>query len=156
MRIYSNNQYIGKTSGRGRLLAPDIISYSSNRLSIEDEDIPVNYHITDLEKYIATPLRAGGVLMFDIVKLQGFTGYLFFTDNGKREPAEYAALEIKIEENLLQTVVGRGGEIYLENIPSGSWPARLYLKDRWCSFDMEFPESDEMFVDMGEMVCEIN
>jgi outer membrane usher protein len=95
------------------------------------------------------------VLEFDIVKLQGFTGYLFFTENGEKKPAEYAALEIKIEEDLFQTVVGRGGEIYLENIPSGNWPARFYLKDRWCAFDMEFPESDEMFVDMGELVCEI-
>jgi outer membrane usher protein len=156
VRIYSNNQYIGKTSRRGRLLAPDIISYSNNKLSIEDKDIPVNYHITDLEKYIATPLRAGGVLEFNIVKLQGFTGYLFFTEKGERKPAEYAALEIKVGEDLITTVVGRDGEFYLENIPSGKWPARLYLQDSWCGFTMFFPESDDIFVDMGEQSCEIN
>ena len=155
VRVSSNNQYVGKSNSRGRLLLPGLPSYHNNEISLEDEDIPINYYLTDLEKYIATPLRAGGVLKFDIVKLQGFTGYLFFTENGEKKPAEYAALEIKIEEELYQTVVGRGGEIYLENIPSGNWPARIYLKDRWCTFDMEFPESDEMFVDMGEMACEI-
>ena len=51
--------------------------------------------------------------------------------------------------------MGKGGEFYLENIPPGKWPARLYLKDKHCAFKMYFPERDEIYVDMGEIACEI-
>jgi outer membrane usher protein len=156
VNVRSNNQYVGKTSSRGRLLVPNLGSYSNNLLSIDDSDIPVNYEIDEMEKYVSTQLRAGGVIEFNILKLQGFGGYLFFVDQGEKVTAEYAALEVKAEENLYKTVIGRGGEFYLENIPSGKWPARLYLEDRWCGFNMVFPESEEMFVDMGEIACETN
>jgi outer membrane usher protein len=155
VKVSSNNQYVGKTSSRGKLLVPDLISYNSNLLSIEDNDIPVNYEIGEIEKNVSTPLRAGGMIKFAVSKLQGFTGYLFFANKGERVPAEYAGLEIKTADKLFETVVGKGGEFYLENIPSGQWPARLFLKDRHCAFKMAFPESDEIFVDMGEITCEI-
>jgi outer membrane usher protein len=155
VKVNSNNQYMGKTSSRGKLLVPGLISYSNNKLSIEDRDIPLNYEIGEIEKYVSTPLRAGGIVKFDILKLQGFTGYLFFIQKGERMPAQYAGLEIKTKEKLFETIVGKGGEFYLENIPSGEWPARLFLKDRHCAFKITFPESDEIFVDMGEIACEI-
>jgi outer membrane usher protein len=155
VKVNSNNQYVGKTSSRGKLLVPDLISYNNNSLSIEDNDIPVNYEISEIEKYVSTPLRAGGVVKFDIFKLQGFGGYLFFAQRGKRTSAEYSGLEIKTDEKLFDTVVGKGGKFYLENIPSGQWPARLFLKEKHCAFKITFPESDEMFVDMGEISCEI-
>jgi outer membrane usher protein len=155
VKVSSNNQYVGKTRLGGKLLVPDLISYNNNSLSIEDKDIPINYEIGEIEKYVSTPLRAGGVVSFDLIKLQGFTGYLFFIDNGEEIPAQYAGLEIKTKEKLFEAVVGKGGEFYLENIPSGQWPARLFLKEKHCAFKITFPESDEIFVDMGEITCEI-
>jgi outer membrane usher protein len=156
VKVSSGNQYVGKTSSRGKLLVPDLISYSNNLLSIGDKDIPINYEIEGVEKYVSTPLRGGAVVEFDILRLQGFGGYLFFIDKGERIPAEFAGLEIRVEEDLIRTVVGRNGEFYLENIPSGKWPARVYLGERWCSFDMVFPESDDIILDMGEFGCEVD
>ncbi len=52
--------------------------------------------------------------------------------------------------------MGRDGEFYLENIPAGTYPARVYNNDLDCRFKLHIPESEETFVDLGEVYCETN
>lgn len=156
VRIYYSNQEIGATDKRGELIVPALISYNENNISIEDKDVPVNYEIEALRKYVSIPYRGGGVVKFNLKKLQGFGGHLFFIEEGKKIPAEYAGLEIRADDKMIEAVIGKGGEFYLENLPSGKWPARLFLKERDCKFVLTIPKSDEMLVDIGEVTCELH
>jgi len=156
VRVSSNNQVVGRTNRNGEVFVPNLTSYYDNSLSIDDTDIPVNYEITDVSRRVSTPLRGGGVVGFKVKKLQAFLGSFAVVEKGEAKKAEYWGFEIRPEEETTTIIVGRDGEFYLENIPAGTWPARLFLKDKECRFDMTIPESEEMMVDMEEVRCEMD
>lgn len=151
-----NNQEVGVTDEDGELLIPGLISYHRNDISIDDKAIPVNYELSDINKSVTVPYRAGGVVRFDMEKLQGFTGRLLIRDRGEMSPAEYWGLRINQGAESMEVIVGKNGEFYLENLPAGHLPARLFRKDETCSFELAIPESDDVMVNMGEVICERN
>jgi outer membrane usher protein len=156
VRVKYNNQEVGVTNRRGEVLVPGLISYYDNNLSIDDKDIPVNYEIAEIKKFVSTPLRGAGVVKFDVTKLQAFVGIFYIVEKGDKKPAEYWGLEIRIDDRLIEVIVGKGGEFYLENLPASRFPARLFLKDKECDFDIIIPESDDIMVDMEEVTCEMD
>ena len=156
VRVSYSNQEVGRTGRRGDILVPGLISYHENSVSIDDTDIPVNYEISKIRRTIATPLRGGGVVEFDVKKLQAFVGQFMVVEKDERKLAEYWGLGMELDTGPIEVIVGKGGEFYLENIPSGSYPARLFMKETECSFEMVIPESDEMLVEMGEVSCEMH
>lgn len=154
VRVELSNRKVGQTGKRGELLVPGLISYCDNRLSIEPEDLPFNYSILKRTKFVSVPYRSGGVVEFDVTKLQVFEGKLFLIENGKEVPAEYARLEIEVEGKTLETVVGKDGEFYLENIPAGRFFARLFKEDKEYNFELVIPESEDMVMDLGDICVE--
>jgi len=156
VKVFYNNQEVGVTDSQGQILVPELMSYYENRLSIEAKDIPVNYELGEIEKSVTTSFRGGGVVKFDVKKLQAFTGRFFVAEDDRRTSADYAELEITIDGKKIEGVVGKRGEFYLENLPSGRFPARLLLERQACEFEIMIPESDNIVVDMGEITCEIN
>lgn len=155
VKVYYSNQYAGETDRNGEVLIPAMISYYDNFISIDDTDIPVNYSIPEVSKYVSTPYRGSALVKFDAAKVQGFDGRFFLVEGGIRTPAEYAGIEIQTDR-LIEAVVGKGGDFYLENLPTGTFPARLFMKDKECRFDVVIPERDDMIVDMGDIACEIH
>lgn len=89
-------------------------------------------------------------------KLQGFTGRLLIRDRGEMSPAEYWGLRINQGAESMEVIVGKNGEFYLENLPAGHLPARLFRKDEVCFFELAIPESNDVMVNMGEVICERN
>jgi outer membrane usher protein len=156
VRVNYNNQEVGTTGKNGELLVPGLIGYNENNMSINDQDIPVNYSIADMKKLVSIPYRGGGMVRFDLTKVQGFAGRLFMIERGKKTPAEYWGLELRMNDQTTEAVVGKGGEFYLENIPAGTFPARLFMKEHECRFELTIPQSDEIMVDMGEVLCEMD
>ncbi|MDI6794477.1 MAG: fimbria/pilus outer membrane usher protein [bacterium] len=155
IKVKESNQEVGRTNRRGELLVPGLVSYYDNQLSLIPEDMPLNYNILETTRYVSLPYRGGGVVEFGVVKLQAFEGRLFFIEDGKKIPATYTELTIKIEEKTIETVVGKDGEFYLENLPPGRYLARLFKEGKEGSFEMIIPESNDFIVDMGEIICEL-
>jgi len=156
VKVKYSNQEVGTTNADGEVVVPDLISYYNNELSIEPKDIPVNYEIQELRKYVSPPLRGGGIVKFAITKIQGFGGQFYIVEKGEKKAAEYWGLRIKIEGVTKEFTVGKGGEFYLENLPAGKMPAELFWQDRKCDFDLTIPKSDDVMVDMGEVTCEMD
>jgi outer membrane usher protein len=156
VKVSYSNQPEGSTDGKGELIIPNLISYQGNRIGIDDKDIPVEYTVREKVLSVAPPFRGGAVARFDVARLQAFTGRLYFGRKGERTPAEYAGLEVHLPDRPIEVVVATGGEFYLENLPPGEWPARIFLGERSCKFDLSVPKSDELFVEMGDIVCESN
>jgi outer membrane usher protein len=153
--VRQSNQVIGVTNENGEVLAPNLISYYDNHLSINDIGIPVNYAISEIAQRVVTPLRGGVVVDFGVSKIQAIVGRLFVLTKGTRIAAEYWGLELNLPDGKTETIVGRNAKFYLENVPAGEWPARLFLQNRECLFSMAIPQSEEMIVEMGEVTCEI-
>ena len=153
--VMQSNRKTGVTNHNGEAFSPDLISYVDHRMSFDDAGIPVNYEIAEIARHVATPLRGGTVVSFAVTKLQAFVGRLLVLTADGRLPAEYWGLELTLPERKTEIVVGRNAEFYLENIPPGEWPARLFLGETECRFSIAIPESEDMIVDMGEISCEV-
>ncbi|MDI6704496.1 MAG: fimbria/pilus outer membrane usher protein [bacterium] len=154
VKVKYNNQEVGQTNRRGEVLVPGLISYYDNRLSIVSVDLPMGYNVLDATRYVSVPYRSGGAVQFDVVKLQAVEGRLFWVEDGAMVPAEYAGLEIKVEGRTIETIIGKDGEFYLENISSGRYPARIFKGDKERCFEMVIPESDQIIVDLGDIYTE--
>jgi outer membrane usher protein len=154
--VNHNNEKVAVTDRRGDAIIPNLIFNYENELSLASNDLPMNYNFTVTKKTVAPPLRGGSIVTFDVVKIQAFMGKLFFNVDGQKVPAEYAGLEIRMDGKTLESIIGIGGEFYLENIPPGKYKARVFSEERECEFELIIPESDETLVDLGEIVCEGN
>jgi outer membrane usher protein len=155
-KIYYSNNEVAVTNGKGEAIVPSLISYNDNKLSFEATDIPINYELKELEKYVAPPYRSGSVVRFDLAKIQAFEGRIFLVARGERTPAEFAGLEIMVEGEVKEAVIGKRGEFYLENLNPGRFPAKITIGDKECVFEMGVPESRETTVKLGDMSCEMD
>jgi hypothetical protein len=85
--------------------------------------------------------------------VQGILGRLYWLQDGQRVPAEMAGLELEGGGAALESVVGLGGEFYLENLPPGRYSGRLFLGAKQGRFELIVPRSGELQVDLGDIDC---
>jgi outer membrane usher protein FimD/PapC len=154
VRVYLNNQEIGRTGNSGKVLIPSLGSYYENQISINDKDIPMEYTLSEVMKYVSPPLRSGSYVKFEATKIQAFTGTLKVKVDQEIKPLEYIEFKLMVEGKELLSPIGKGGELYLENIKPGKYRGELRYLDRDYSFDIIIPKSDEIIVDLGEIICE--
>ena len=156
VNVKYSNRVVGETNDKGEMIIPDLISYYYNRISVDSGEFPIDMKLDKRELYVFPGFRAGGVAVFDAVRLKAFEGNIYILEKGKKRSAQYAGLKIRIDGNEIETVLGDNGFFYLENISPGKWPAHVFWETGHCDLIMEFPESDEMSVDMKEFVCEMD
>ena len=154
VRVYRNNQEIGRTDAKGKVFVPDLGSYYENQISVGDRDIPIDYSLSEVTRYVSPPLRSGSVIPFEVRKIQAVTGTLHVQSGGKVSPAESYEVKMQVGEKEIAFPTGKGGELYLENVPPGTYRAVVEIPANPCSFDLTVPETDEMIVDLGRVICE--
>lgn len=153
IKVKYSNQDMGTTNSDGELLVPGLISYDYNKISIDPTALPLEYLVEETEKTVSPPYRSGSVVDFSITKFQAVEGVIYFSDKGKKIPAEYAQFHVETDKETIETYVGAGGAFYLENIPMGRFSARVFDEQRDCRFDLVIPKSDELITDLGEIIC---
>lgn len=154
VRVYLNNQEIGRTDASGKILIPALGSYLENSISINDKDIPIDYQISDVLRYVSPPFRSGSYIEFTATKVQGIVGYLKIKIEEAIRPVEYREVTLMVEGKGLLFPTGKGGEFYLENIKPGRYRGEFKYLEKTYSFDIIIPESDEVIVDLGEVIAE--
>ncbi len=154
VRVYQNNQEIGRTDAKGRVFLPNLGSYYENQVSVGDRDIPIDYSLSEVTKYVSPPLRSGSVIPFEVRKIQAVTGILRVQSGKEVSPAEYYEVKMRVGEKEIAFPTGKGGEFYFENVPPGTYRAVVEIPGNPCSFDLTVPKSDEMIVDLEGVTCE--
>jgi outer membrane usher protein len=150
-----NNQEIGRTDSRGKLLVPNLLPYYGNRLGIAHEDIPIDYSIGVTERTVGPPVKGGSVVTFPARRVQAFIGTLAVeTARGTLTPA-YGELTVTAGGETFGSPIGRDGEFYLENLPRGRHAAIIEHKDARCRFTLEAPVSPASLVDLGVVRCTV-
>ena len=124
-----------------------------NQITLAPKNLPVNWNLERPDRLIRLPYRGGGVVDFEAKALQSFEGHAFFVNDSTEVPAEFAGFEIEAPGNPVQSTVGKGGLFYFENLPAGTYPARIFWKARECRFTIRIPRSDEIRVDLGKISC---
>ncbi len=178
VRVYNSNQEIGRTNGSGVAFIPNMSSYYDNVISISDKDIPMDYTLANVFRYVSPPLRSGSCVIFSAQKLQYITGRLFLDTGSGTEPVEFAEVALQTGGKTLSFPTGRGGEFSFENslsdklddrknadcsslaapgasptLKPGSYPAAFEYKGKRCAFELVIPDSSDTIVDIGEVSC---
>lgn len=154
MRGYINNQEVGKTDSRGELVVPShLLSYYGNRVSINDQDIPLNYRVDATEKTIAPSFRGGALVVFPVLRVQIITGTVLVETEGQTHIPAYGQLTVMAKENPQESPIGKQGEFYLENIPPGTHEAVITDEGKVCRFSLAIPDSAEPILKLGALHC---
>jgi len=154
VRVSLNNQEIGRTDASGEVFLPNLGSYYENQVSINDKDIPIDYSLSEVVRYVSPPLRSGSVIPFEVKKFQAMTGTLSIRRGEETLPAEYYEVRMQFDGEEIVFPTGKGGEFYLENAAPGIYRGTVRLPDRPCAFELTIPKSDEMLIELGGISCE--
>jgi outer membrane usher protein len=155
VRVYEFGNEIGKTDKKGNVIIPDFHSFIDNKIDIANRDIPINYTIPALTQYISPPYRGGSVVRFDVTKIQAVSGRIFVFDNGRKVPLESGNMWVRVGEETIRGLIGTGGEFYIENVPPGKHSAQAAYKSKECTFELTIPESEDIWIDIGEVTCSL-
>ncbi len=157
VEVYYNNEAEGVTNKDGKLILPELLAYNVNSISINPSAVPMDYTLLSPDRMkVTTYYRSGGVVKFELIQFRAFEGNIFFVVDGKKQPAKYAGLNIKVGDKMVEFVTGNGGAFYLENIPPGTHFATVYDDKQSCDFSITIPpESEETIVSMGDLTCEV-
>ncbi len=154
VRVYAHGNEAGRTDRNGELIIPRLLSFHKNRIEIEDEDIPINYSLSALTRNTYPPFRSGSVIEFDIAKIQAISGTMYYLEEGTETFVESAVMHVQTQERSIKGIIGMGGEFYIENVPQGTHPAKAVFKGKTCMFDMTIPDSEDVIIDLGKILCE--
>ena len=149
IRVYAENQEVGRTNADGQLFIPALRPYLGNQLRIEIDDLPLNARINNMRTKAAPFYRSGVVVNFDI---SVSTNVLLraITPDGNPLPEGAVAF---INESGDEFPVGIDGKLYLQGIDRSS-----SIEVRWrgqaCSLDVPFPSGESVIAKMGNIVCE--
>jgi outer membrane usher protein len=153
VRGFLNNQEVGRTDSRGNLLIPGLQPYYGNRLSIRDTDIPLDYELGKTEQVIATALRGGALVRFDVEKVRSVTGALRIDSGGQSTVPAYGEMTAFVGQRKVSSPVGAAGEFWLENVPVGTHAAEVEFGRGVCRFELKVPETKVTAVNLGTVAC---
>ncbi|RUO28081.1 hypothetical protein CWE12_12735 [Aliidiomarina sedimenti] len=147
VRVYADNQLVGRTNDKGNAMIPRLRPYQRNRIRIEQADLPMNATIDSLEQEVAPYYRSGIKLEFP-VRLTRSAFFRILLPNG--EPVPVGATASSTNDNSF--MVGHRGETYMTALQE-----RNEVHVRWgrqrCSFVLSVPLSDDALLDLGTATC---
>jgi len=153
VKVYHDSRLAARTGPDGTAIVPDVISYVDNRIAIDATDVPLGYELSVDSRTVTVPYRGTGEVAFPAARTQAVVGRLVTGEGVGRMPVELTWMTLTDGGAEKRVPVGRGGEFYLENPSPGDHPARVTWKGRECAFTIHVPESDDVMVEVGEVVC---
>lgn len=148
VRVYADNQLIGRTDEEGYVVLPYLRAYDINDVRVDDEDLPMDAQIKTLSLPVTPYFRSGVVVDFPIRRSRGAT-LTILLDDGKPIPA---GATVAVEGVADEFPVGMDGEVYLTGLS-----ARNRLKVDWngerCTIEADYPKSADILPDLGKFVC---
>lgn len=110
VHVYRDNLEVGRTNDAGRLLVPDLRPFDTNRLSIDDRDLPIDRGIEHGEEAVAPPFGAGVLMRFALDRAVSVRLHLR-DERGQPVPA---GSELLLDGRRLLLPVGRDGLAYIQ------------------------------------------
>ena len=142
VRVYSNNQEVGRTDRDGRLVVHRVGSFYETQVSIDERDVPLEYNLGELRRLVAPPYRSGSRLAFDVRRLRAIEGRL---------PAANATVTLEGGGTTIEFGTGRDGRYYLEDLAPGRYEAHLRAEGRDCRFVLDVPPSSTPITELPEV-----
>lgn len=153
VRVRLEQQPVGRTDAGGDLLVPGLLPYYGNRVSIVDADVPADFRVGRVERVVAPPPRGGALVRFEVDRLRAVEGRVLLVGRrGARLPS-WGTLEVSTPRGTRRSPIAGEGEFWLEDVPPGAHPARIYFEGDVCEFGLSIPESGPGVVEVGTIGC---
>ena len=153
VRVYSNNLEVGRTNARGNLLVPALLANYANRLSISDEDVPVDRAVPDGEQRVAPPWRGGALVTFGSAPIRAWSGDVAIDQDGTSMVPAFGRLTVTNGGATYESPIGRHGEVLFEELPIGSYVATIQHLGNTCTFSLTVAAPDDRARTLGHLVC---
>jgi outer membrane usher protein len=148
VRVYVENQLVGRTDANGRVLLPDMRPYQDNLVRIEQADLPLDAQISTVEMKAVPYLNSGTVLRFPVVHPHGAL-IVVHLENGELLPPG-ALVQIVGHDEAFPSALH--GEVYVSNLEENN-VLRATWGDRTCEISVPFKATDDPLPKLGPYVC---
>ncbi|MEZ4526451.1 MAG: fimbria/pilus outer membrane usher protein [Desulfobacterales bacterium] len=153
--VYAGTSLAGETGRNSRLMAPELISYAENRISIRPRDLPLDFELTGKDYMIEMGQRGGALIHFKAFRFTAVEGNLYaLSSDGSREALSTLPVEYEVSGEKRKSFTGQNGYFYLENLPPGEYAIRVFASDGVCMAKILVPESGKIVSNAGDVVCE--
>jgi outer membrane usher protein len=146
MTVYVENQPIGRTDRKGRVLLDSLRAYERNSVSIDPKELPFEASLATREMVVTPAYRSGPVVRFPVERASAATLRLVLPEGG---PVPAGAIVHTASERV---PVALDGLVYLTTA-AGRQEARAEWPGHRCAFAFERPESGDPQPDLGTIVC---
>jgi outer membrane usher protein FimD/PapC len=111
--------------------------------------VPIDHVISDLQTRVVLPERSGTVIRFEARRLRALAAQLV----AGQQPLARARVWIGNTAQVIETVTGPYGELYLENLAPGAHYGEVESEKGRCRFNLHMPHRDEVLVELGTLAC---
>ena len=149
IRVFHEGNPIGRTDSNGQILLPRLTPYSSNRITIDERDIPIDVAITNRELRIIPQFRSGALAEYDARRRASVILEVRRAD-GSHLPI---GSEVQLVGTSQRYIVGADGEIFIPDLV-GSSRFVAELGTGRCSFEVELVAPvKEALPKLGPLIC---
>lgn len=142
------NRVIGHTNRNGKLLLPDMIPFTENKLNIDINDLPVDAQIGDTELLIKPADFTGITARFSVQ--QRHSAVLVIHDTtGNPVPAGSRVLFSDADV----TVVGYDGEVFIQGLEAGENELGILNESKLCTVRFDFTAAPGTLPRLGPYTC---
>ena len=148
VRVYAENQLMGKTGEDGKLLLSQLRPYEENDIRIDHRDLPMDTDVETLRQKIAPHFRSGTRIGFPVKRLRPALLTLILED-GRPVPSD--ARVTQAGGNAYYPV-GMNGQVYVDDMDEETVLVAQYTGGR-CMARVVMPDAAGPQPDLGQQVC---
>ncbi|MEN1943470.1 fimbria/pilus outer membrane usher protein [Luteimonas sp. MJ293] len=146
--VKHENRLVGHTDSRGLLLVPRLNAWQRNKLSIDPLDLPADVRVGQVDLVSVPRDRSGTVAEFEVQPARAAVVVLLDAD-GTALPV---GSRVSIDRSSLGSIVGFGGETYIENLDAR---VRLHITTPTggCYVTFDYPRDVSGIPRIGPLRC---
>jgi outer membrane usher protein len=148
VRVYADNQVVGRTATNGSALVPRLRPYQKNTIRIEQADLPMDAEIDALEQDTVPYLRSGVLLQIPVRRSRGAL-LTVILDNGEPLPSG-AVVQIAGEKN--EFPAGLKGEVYVTGLSPNN-RVHISWRGQRCEVVVPFLPTTDPLPHLGTYTC---
>lgn len=148
VRVYADNQLVGRTDRNGRIIVPRLRAYDRNRVRIEVADLPLDAEVTEDEHVVRPADRSGVEVRFAAAPAHAAIVRLLFADGSALPPGATVTLTGQAGE----WISAPGGDVYLTGLGADNAGTATWSGGR-CAFHFAFVASADSQPRLGDLVC---
>ena len=148
VRVYADNQLIGRTGSDGKITVPQLRPYEPNVIRIDESDLPMDAMLDTTEVAVRPYSRSGVRVSFDLRRERGVLMQVRL-DDGTFLPV---GAQVSFAGGDEPVIAVSNGEIYFPNL-SGTTTLRARWGEESCEFTATVPNDDDPQPRLTGLVC---